>query len=735
MSRDDAKKWYNPRIGDPQTQYISPDDAKQALHQTYADMGDVIQFGDGINGINGHLYTPDPYFADVDAATFVGLNPVGWLDRGLVVADTEAISDHGILSGLGDDDHPHYLTAARGDARYPSRAEMQVIDDDLGTLEGAFDAHEAAADPHVQYQKESEKGQANGYAPLDAQGLLPVAHVPPLTVNEIFTVDSEAEMLALIAERGDMAIRTDNDTTMVLAAEPAAVLANWKAVSAAGQVLSVNGQVGAVTLGAADVGADATGTAATAVTSHEAAGDPHPQYLTAPEAPQPATATPGQSNTTAGQVGTSALYAREDHRHQVPTASAVALGAVAGPGVGSSLSRADHVHPYPSAANVGAEAAGTAAAAISAHGVEADPHSPYFNQTRGDARYSQTGHTHASSGHTIQDEGTPLTTRGGLNFVGSGVTASDDVGNNRTNVTINTAAPGVTDHGALTGLGDDDHPQYVKDTGDTITGKVTVENSSTVQQGVVVNRTVVSTQEADAAILEVQYLGLPVMEVTALGTDIKNSVTVPTPTLDAQAANKNYVDGKITTHESAGDPHSQYLTSAEAPQPSSVAPQNTNALAAAVGTALAYAREDHKHYTQVGAPVALGAALANGTSNFMARADHVHSYPTAAQVGAAETGHTHAPSGGAVGTFVAGTTDGSVIAAGVKKAYWNVPVAGTVTRWRLISDAVTSASVDVVKSSAMPTFALLGNATLAAEQVSSGVVSWAVLKDDILAPR
>jgi hypothetical protein len=42
----------------------------------------------------------------------------------------------------------------------------------------------------------------------------------------------------------------------------------------------------------------------------------------------------------------------------------------------------------------------------------------------------------ASSGHTIQDEGTPLTARAALNFVGAGVVATDDSGNNRTVVTI-----------------------------------------------------------------------------------------------------------------------------------------------------------------------------------------------------------------------------------------------------------------------------------------------------------
>jgi hypothetical protein len=40
-------------------------------------------------------------------------------------------------------------------------------------------------------------------------------------------------------------------------------------------------------------------------------------------------------------------------------------------------------------------------------------------------------------GHTIQDEGTPLTARTNLNFVGAGVEATDDAGNDATIVTIN----------------------------------------------------------------------------------------------------------------------------------------------------------------------------------------------------------------------------------------------------------------------------------------------------------
>jgi len=41
-----------------------------------------------------------------------------------------------------------------------------------------------------------------------------------------------------------------------------------------------------------------------------------------------------------------------------------------------------------------------------------------------------------SGGHTIEEEGTPLTARTGLNFVGAGITAADDSGNDETDVTL-----------------------------------------------------------------------------------------------------------------------------------------------------------------------------------------------------------------------------------------------------------------------------------------------------------
>ena len=88
----------------------------------------------------------------------------------------------------------------------------------------------------------------------DLTGTIPTSALPPLAINEVFTVATQTAMLALTAERGDMAIRTDTGNTFVLAAEPASTLANWKEVVSAGKVVSVAGKTGAVTLAKADVG-------------------------------------------------------------------------------------------------------------------------------------------------------------------------------------------------------------------------------------------------------------------------------------------------------------------------------------------------------------------------------------------------------------------------------------------------------------------------------------------------
>lgn len=95
----------------------------------------------------------------------------------------------------------------------------------------------------------STKGQANGVASLDANGLIPTAQMPPLAISEIYTVASQAAMLALTAQRGDVAIRTDVNKTYILSSDSPSTLADWKEMlTPADAVSSVDGRVGAVSL-------------------------------------------------------------------------------------------------------------------------------------------------------------------------------------------------------------------------------------------------------------------------------------------------------------------------------------------------------------------------------------------------------------------------------------------------------------------------------------------------------
>lgn len=84
---------------------------------------------------------------------------------------------------------------------------------------------------------------------LDSNGKLVSSILPPLAITDTFVVSSEAAMLALAAEVGDIAVRTDIKETFILHKEPASEIANWiKLLTPTDSVLSVNGQTGVVNL-------------------------------------------------------------------------------------------------------------------------------------------------------------------------------------------------------------------------------------------------------------------------------------------------------------------------------------------------------------------------------------------------------------------------------------------------------------------------------------------------------
>ncbi|MEM2159501.1 MAG: hypothetical protein QXN55_00950 [Candidatus Nitrosotenuis sp.] len=105
----------------------------------------------------------------------------------------------------------------------------------------------------------SEKGSANGVATLDSNGKVPSIHLPAIAITDTFVAVDEASMLALAAQTGDVAIRTDLNKSFILKGTDPTLFTDWQELlTPTDIVLSVNGQIGAVTI------SDITGNAGTA---------------------------------------------------------------------------------------------------------------------------------------------------------------------------------------------------------------------------------------------------------------------------------------------------------------------------------------------------------------------------------------------------------------------------------------------------------------------------------------
>lgn len=94
----------------------------------------------------------------------------------------------------------------------------------------------------------AQKGVANGLASLDAAGKIPSSQIPALAISSISTVNSQAAQLALVAQEGDVAVRTDQNRSYIHNGGTSGTMADWTQLLTDNLVLSVNGQVGSVVL-------------------------------------------------------------------------------------------------------------------------------------------------------------------------------------------------------------------------------------------------------------------------------------------------------------------------------------------------------------------------------------------------------------------------------------------------------------------------------------------------------
>lgn len=193
-----------------------------------------------------------------------------------------------------------------------------------------------------------DTGTTSGTIPiLGANGKLNTSVLPAIAISDTFVVATEVAMLALTAEVGDIAIRTDLNKSFILKADGASTLANWQELlTPTDAVTSVAGKTGVVTLVKSDVGlnnVDNTSDAnkpistATATALAEKAPLASPTFTGTPKATTAAADTNttqiattafviGQASSSAplgltdtATVGTSKKYARADHQHPMPT--------------------------------------------------------------------------------------------------------------------------------------------------------------------------------------------------------------------------------------------------------------------------------------------------------------------------------------------------------------------------------------------------------------------------------
>ena len=177
---------------------------------------------------------------------------------------TGGVTDHGALTGLADDDHTQYLTAARGDALFLTPTEGNAAYDTIGAANAAVANHVAAADPHTVYLTQSE---------ADALFLTPAegnaAYSPTVHNHDAAYVNVNGDTMT-----APLVLPAANPTTATQAAHKGYVDQQDSAHAGAADPHPIY-----LTAAEGNAAYDSLGAASTAVTNHVAAADPHTAYL------------------------------------------------------------------------------------------------------------------------------------------------------------------------------------------------------------------------------------------------------------------------------------------------------------------------------------------------------------------------------------------------------------------------------------------------------------------------
>ena len=196
-------------------------------------------------------------------------------------------------------------------------------------------------------------GTSSGQIPiLGAGGKLDDLVIPKIAISETSVVDTQAAMLALTAEIGDVCVRTDLSKTYILRAEPASTLANWQELlNPDSPVQSVAGKTGVVTLTKSDVGLGSVSNYGIATQTEAEAGASSAKYMSplrtkqAIDALQAVKSVAGKTGAVTlakGDVGLGSVDNTSDANKPVSTATQTALNGKVDKVSGKGLSTEDY---------------------------------------------------------------------------------------------------------------------------------------------------------------------------------------------------------------------------------------------------------------------------------------------------------------------------------------------------------------------------------------------------------
>jgi len=204
--------------------------ATAAIAKTKLDLGGTITSADLVDGTIVN--------ADINASAAIALSKLA--------VDPLARANHtGSQTASTISDFDTQVRTSRLDQMAAPTSAVSANSQKITNLANPTDNGDAVSLGYLTGQK----GIANGIAELDGSGLVPTHHLPALAITTTQVVNSQANMLALTAQTGDVAVRTDVNKSFILTATPASTLANWQELlTPTDAVLSVDGSTGAVSL-------------------------------------------------------------------------------------------------------------------------------------------------------------------------------------------------------------------------------------------------------------------------------------------------------------------------------------------------------------------------------------------------------------------------------------------------------------------------------------------------------